>query len=56
MGLNVIGADLPEISPPFDPSGNTALLGANILFELLCLMAESLATGAPRPNPGPTEP
>ncbi len=41
-GLNLIGADLPEVSPPFDPSGNTALLGANLLFELLCLMAESV--------------
>ncbi len=40
-GLNLIGADLPEVSPPFDQSGNTALVGANMLFELLCLLAES---------------
>ena len=39
-GLDLVGADLPEISPPFDPGGNTALLGANLLFEILCLMAE----------------
>ena len=35
-GLNIIGADLVEVSPPFDPSGNTAWLGASIIFEMLC--------------------
>jgi guanidinopropionase len=35
-GLNIIGADVVEVSPPFDPSGLTALAGATILFELLC--------------------
>ena len=38
QGLNIIGADLVEVSPPYDPSGNTALLGANILYELLCTL------------------
>ncbi len=37
-GLDIRGADLVEVSPPFDPSGATAYLGANILFELLCAM------------------
>jgi len=37
--VNIIGADLVEVSPPFDQSGNTALLGASIMFELLCVMA-----------------
>jgi guanidinobutyrase len=37
-GLNVIGADLVEVSPPYDPSGNTALLGANLLYEMLCVL------------------
>lgn len=36
-GLNVIGGDLVEVSPPYDPSGNTALLGANLLYEMLCV-------------------
>ena len=31
-----VGADLVEVSPPYDPSGNTALVGANLLFEMLC--------------------
>lgn len=35
-GLNVIGADLVEVSPPYDTTGNTALLGANLMFEMLC--------------------
>lgn len=38
-GLNVIGADLVEVSPPFDPSGGTAWVGASIMFELLCVLA-----------------
>lgn len=40
QGLDIIGADLVEVSPPFDPSGATAYLGASIMFELLCVMAE----------------
>ena len=36
FGLNLIGADLVEVSPPYDTTGNTALLGANLLFEMLC--------------------
>jgi hypothetical protein len=38
-GLNLIGADVVEVSPPFDPSGNTALVGAKIMFEILCNQA-----------------
>jgi len=37
-GLNIIGCDLVEVSPPYDPSGNTALTAANLLFELLCVL------------------
>ena len=37
-GLNIVGADLVEVSPPYDPTGNTALLGANLLFEMLCIL------------------
>lgn len=37
-GLNIVGADLVEVSPPYDTSGNTALTGANILYELLCVL------------------
>lgn len=37
-GLNIVGCDLVEVSPPYDTSGNTALLGANLLFEMLCVL------------------
>lgn len=37
-GVNIVGADLVEVSPPYDPSGNTALTGANLLYEILCVL------------------
>jgi len=37
-GVNLVGADLVEVSPPYDVSGNTALLGANLLYEMLCVL------------------
>lgn len=37
-GVDVVGIDLVEVSPPYDPSGNTALTAANLLFELLCIL------------------
>ena len=42
-GLNLVGADVVEVSPPFDPSGGTALAAANIAFEILCLLAEAIS-------------
>lgn len=41
--LNIIGGDVVEVSPPFDPSGVTALVGATMMFEILCVTAASLA-------------
>jgi len=35
-GLNLVGADLVEVAPAYDTTGNTALLAANLLFEMLC--------------------
>ena len=43
-GLNLIGADLVEVSPPFDQSGGTAWVGASIMFELLCQLVASKAS------------
>jgi len=42
-GLNLIGGDVVEVAPPFDQSGNTALVGATMMFEILCVLADSLA-------------
>lgn len=40
-GLDFVGGDLVEVSPPFDVGGITALNGASVLFEILCLLAEA---------------
>jgi guanidinopropionase len=37
-GVDIVGADLVEVSPPFDASGGTAFLGVSIMFEMLCCM------------------
>lgn len=41
QGLNLIGGDVVEVSPPFDPSGNTALVGMTMMFEILCVLADA---------------
>ena len=38
-GLNLVGCDLVEVSPPFDPGGSTANIAANLLYEMLCALA-----------------
>ena len=38
QGLNLIGCDLVEVSPPYDPFGTTSLVAANLLFEMLCVL------------------
>ena len=40
-GLNLIGGDVVEVAPPFDQTGNTAMVGATLMFEILCLLAEA---------------
>ena len=51
-GLNWIGADINEVSPPLDPMGQTAQLANNLMFEELCLLTEAIerrrAKGAPK--------
>jgi guanidinobutyrase len=37
-GLDIVGADLVEVSPPYDPHGTTALVAANLAFEMLCIL------------------
>jgi guanidinobutyrase len=38
FGLNLVGCDLVEVSPPYDTTGNTALTAAYLLFEMLCVL------------------
>lgn len=42
LGLNLVGGDVVEVAPPFDPSGNTALVGATMMYEILCLLADAV--------------
>lgn len=37
-GVNLVGADLVEVSPPYDQAGTTALIAANLLYEMLCVL------------------
>ncbi len=46
-GLNLVGCDLVEVSPPFDMAGNTAVAAANLLFEMLCALPGVPCPGAP---------
>ena len=43
QGLNLIGGDVVEVAPPFDQTGNTALVGATVMFEILCIVADAVA-------------
>ncbi len=40
-GLNLVGCDLVEVSPPYDTSGNTAVVAANLLYEMLCVLPKA---------------
>lgn len=42
-GINLVGGDVVEVAPPFDPTGGTALVGASLMFEILCLLAERIS-------------
>ncbi len=41
-GVNLIGADLVEVAPPFDAAGGTAWLGISLMFELMCVLAPAI--------------
>ncbi len=45
MGLDIVGADVVEVSPPFDSASITSFHGAQMMWELLCLMADRVAGG-----------
>jgi guanidinopropionase len=44
-GVDIVGADVVEVAPPFDIGGITALAGATMAFELLCVIAKHVGTG-----------
>ena len=42
-GVQLMGADVVEVAPPFDPTGTTSLIAATVMYEVLCLLAEAIA-------------
>ncbi len=42
-GINMIGGDVVEVSPPYDTTGATAVAGAHIATELMCLYCANLS-------------
>jgi guanidinopropionase len=53
-GLDFVGADVVEVSPPFDHGSITSLTGAAILFEILCVLAPARAARLAREEKTPT--
>jgi agmatinase len=51
-GLHVIGGDVVEVAPQYDATTNTAQIGAQCLFELLCLVAIDWRQRGKPPHPG----
>jgi guanidinobutyrase len=37
-GMNLVGCDLVEVAPIYDASGNTCLVAANLIYEMLCVL------------------
>ncbi len=43
-GIDIIGADISEVAPCYDPTGITSVTAANLMFEFVCVIAEAIAT------------
>jgi arginase family enzyme len=43
QGRQLVGADISEVSPLHDPTGITCITVANLMFEMLCVIADSVA-------------
>jgi len=53
VGVQLVGADVVEVSPPYDHAGITSMLAANILFEMLSVIAATrLQTQETKPHKG----
>jgi guanidinopropionase len=42
MGKDIIGADICEVAPCYDPTGITSVTAANLMFEITCLITQAL--------------
>ncbi|MGA9433659.1 MAG: arginase family protein, partial [Roseobacter sp.] len=45
-GINIVGGDVVEVSPPYDTTGATAIAGAHVATEILSLIGWRLRGGA----------
>jgi len=43
QGMHLVGGDICEVAPCFDPTGITAVTAANLMWEMLCVLADSKA-------------
>ena len=43
QGKHLVGGDICEVAPCFDPTGITAVTAANLMWEMLCVLADSKA-------------
>jgi guanidinopropionase len=55
-GVAIVAADVVEVAPPFDVGGITALAGATVAFELLCVIARNLALARAARSSGAASP
>jgi guanidinopropionase len=50
VGADIVGFDVVEIAPPFDPTGITAMVGVTIVQEILSALADSRRSARPAPS------
>jgi arginase family enzyme len=50
VGAEIVGFDVVEIAPSYDPTGITALAGVAILHEILAALADTRRSGRPAPS------
>ncbi|MDJ1007850.1 MAG: agmatinase [Paracoccaceae bacterium] len=44
QGVDLVGADISEVAPCYDPTGVTSITAANFMFELLCIISDAIAS------------
>jgi len=49
VGINIVGLDVVEVSPPYDHGNITSVLASNLIYEGLCVIACNFLAGSRRP-------
>jgi len=50
VGAEIVGFDVVEIAPTYDPSGITAIAGVSVVHEILAAMADTRRSARPAPS------